>query len=113
MCNILYIEGKKPILNRIEVNSLVSGETKVDTTTTIISAINKLGLDHYDFVLIEATIPDYTEESIIPFLNKHKIPFAIISNNGVKLRKKYPVWSSEITISEIKTNIKSLVPIMA
>jgi hypothetical protein len=73
-------------------------------TSSMMEALNILGIEDFDFVLIES---NKTESNVLTrFMERYRIPFAIYSSSNTVTKKLGYVWNTPV--HEIPQKIRTL-----
>ena len=76
--NILYIDNVSK-----QSDTVVFKNMKIKLTNCVMEALNLLGIEHFDFVILEGPYNiKSNKKCIVNFLEKYKIPFVITPQNS-------------------------------
>lgn len=101
---VLYIENTRNSRSSSVRNVLETHNMTMKLTTSMMEALNILGIEDFDFVLIES---NRTEPNVLTrFMERYKIPFAIYASSVTVTKKLGYVWHTPV--HEIPQRIRSV-----
>lgn len=76
---VLYVEDNEEDRQAFAKEVEKSGKISCEMESNVFMGINRIGLEKFDFVLVDYNLKSGDVDRLIDFLRKHEIPFAVIS----------------------------------